>query len=519
VNVLDYGAKGDGTTVDRVAINAAIQALPERYGVLYFPPLTYNIGPITSAAEDLNTLLFDHKYDLTVIAYGAKFIITTTGSPLVWGRLIHHPNVDGFTWLGGSFYDLGSDISLEFKMCDTFFLWYGYSPNPVSPGRIRIEDVYCNKMGSLAIIGGTYATPRLRDIHITGTADQCFYGVVLQENGDQSYCKLLCLDCRRAYFVYGVTGFEADIHAVDTAANFGSSALIIIHAGQGNTTSGRLKATIVGYAEHSAAVALTIQRPAFDGPRAIRDVEVDLHLENLVNPQTMVPVGFTAYNPAPPFEGDTQSPTDAQWQNIRIRGDFGGYPKLGGNAILFNSIPLIECRLSVDDSLLPWLFVGAANDPASHFPNCVVQTGPETERRWRIGDISTQTIRIPCYGYLSNPFMLRVTHWINDGALLFQNTTFVEDVLFAYADSGGAVGIVQRSNLHDVNYTSGATVTYTAVDDGINVTYSGAAYNTSTSMITQVVQRLSAFAYSDEHFSAWGFPRVTISLSGTGTVT
>jgi hypothetical protein len=44
VNVRNYGAVGDGVADDTVAVQAALAALPNNKGILYFPPGTYGIG-------------------------------------------------------------------------------------------------------------------------------------------------------------------------------------------------------------------------------------------------------------------------------------------------------------------------------------------------------------------------------------------------------------------------------------------------------------------------------------------
>ncbi|MGH7451063.1 MAG: glycosyl hydrolase family 28-related protein, partial [bacterium] len=43
LNVKDFGAKGDGIADDTTAIQAAIDALPNDGGVVFFPSGIYNI--------------------------------------------------------------------------------------------------------------------------------------------------------------------------------------------------------------------------------------------------------------------------------------------------------------------------------------------------------------------------------------------------------------------------------------------------------------------------------------------
>ena len=72
VNVLDYGAAGDGVTNDTAAIQAAATALT-RGQTLYFPAGQYVIGQI----------VFDGKSNITVSAYGARFTLTGNSAGFV----------------------------------------------------------------------------------------------------------------------------------------------------------------------------------------------------------------------------------------------------------------------------------------------------------------------------------------------------------------------------------------------------------------------------------------------------
>ena len=53
INVKNYGATGDGTTDDTVAIQAAVDAVPAEGGVVYFPDGDYVLGGVTIDGNDI----------------------------------------------------------------------------------------------------------------------------------------------------------------------------------------------------------------------------------------------------------------------------------------------------------------------------------------------------------------------------------------------------------------------------------------------------------------------------------
>lgn len=100
INVLDYGAVGDGSTNDAAAIQAAVDALPASGGVLVFPSeKTFVIeAPIT----------FSGKSDFTVTGYGATIRCGAT-------RITSYLNLDGAvnaTVIGLSFDQRGAQMPL-----------------------------------------------------------------------------------------------------------------------------------------------------------------------------------------------------------------------------------------------------------------------------------------------------------------------------------------------------------------------------------------------------------------------
>ena len=66
VNVLDYGATGDGITDDTDAILLAIAAMPASGGALFFPARTYIVNSVFE-----NGLRFNGKSNFVVEGYGA----------------------------------------------------------------------------------------------------------------------------------------------------------------------------------------------------------------------------------------------------------------------------------------------------------------------------------------------------------------------------------------------------------------------------------------------------------------
>jgi hypothetical protein len=79
VNVLDFGATGDGVTDDTDAILAAIAAMPSSGGALFFPAAMYIVN-----SDNLNGLKFNGKSNFVVEGYGAT-IKVKAGASVVGG--------------------------------------------------------------------------------------------------------------------------------------------------------------------------------------------------------------------------------------------------------------------------------------------------------------------------------------------------------------------------------------------------------------------------------------------------
>jgi hypothetical protein len=102
LNVMDYGAIGDGSTNDSPAINATIAALPSMGGTILFPPGTYLIGStITIDRDDVALVGGGGRSSATLQAangLNAAMIATTqptTGAQVRRGIRIEHLYLNG----------------------------------------------------------------------------------------------------------------------------------------------------------------------------------------------------------------------------------------------------------------------------------------------------------------------------------------------------------------------------------------------------------------------------------------
>lgn len=89
VNIIDFGATGDGVTNDTAAIQAAATALTQGQ-ILYFPAGQYVIGQI----------IFDGKSNIGVSAYGARFTLSGNNAGFVVKGVCNNIYVSGGTITG-----------------------------------------------------------------------------------------------------------------------------------------------------------------------------------------------------------------------------------------------------------------------------------------------------------------------------------------------------------------------------------------------------------------------------------
>ena len=90
INVLDFGATGNGTTDDTAAINAAINALPATAGVLYLPAGNYLVTGGLTLAKAGTVVLGDGCGDATDGTAGLTRITCASGTATIFTATAHN---------------------------------------------------------------------------------------------------------------------------------------------------------------------------------------------------------------------------------------------------------------------------------------------------------------------------------------------------------------------------------------------------------------------------------------------
>lgn len=108
-SVTDFGARGDGVTDDRAAIQAAIDSMPARGGVIYFPAGKYKVNAVSGIGlnlvnKDSLTLWGERALDFNSGTQGARLVAGSANMSLVsctpsgnkqHGHRFHGINFDG----------------------------------------------------------------------------------------------------------------------------------------------------------------------------------------------------------------------------------------------------------------------------------------------------------------------------------------------------------------------------------------------------------------------------------------
>ena len=151
LNALDYGAKGDGTTDDTAALQAALNAIPATGGALYIPTGTYKTTSTLSCLGKSNVLIYGDGMGASVInasAVTSNLLVLgyTSGAPSP--AVLNNMTLDGFTIYGSGTAAMGHIVDFRGINNVVFNAMEFYNGYP--------EGVYCD--GSTVAFDGLRIT-------------------------------------------------------------------------------------------------------------------------------------------------------------------------------------------------------------------------------------------------------------------------------------------------------------------------------------------------------------------------
>lgn len=214
VSVKEYGAIGDGVTNDRAAIVAAFA----NHKNIFFPEGTYWMGEFSSSDRiiDLTT-----AGDDITINTGGNVELTCTSTTNVNPVFFYLRSNNRFKMQQMRFRDLnysrtnsrgGIAITMDAAGAD----W----------GGVDVDAIYAFNCYS-GIVIATKSTTRVRGVHIGVLSTiQCNRGYNGQDQGDNIVIDLLYAEqCERAVFIYGISGFHANVFVRN---NYGTTGVVNI---------------------------------------------------------------------------------------------------------------------------------------------------------------------------------------------------------------------------------------------------------------------------------------------------
>lgn len=294
-------------TSDYTVLRRAIEAWKARGGgrLALEPGRNYDLGAVAAG---------DHVFDLRGLAgaeldgNGATLRCTTAGHGKTQMFLVRACRDLTFTNLRAE--DRGTDLRREWRGMD--FLHLDASGGAIDG--VSLSGVTVDGAVSLLSCSGGPGSPRAARIRLTEVeARNCYYGLSFQENGDDVAGSLRAVNCRRAYFPYGVRSHDLALDIHHDGVGPGGDACILVKRYRRDTQDLAIRARFSGELPWRHLLKLETQPPAGE-VATIRDVDVRLEVDDAASARAqsnLVAIGALR-------NGQVQKRTSDRWEGIRV---------------------------------------------------------------------------------------------------------------------------------------------------------------------------------------------------------
>lgn len=296
---------------DRAVVSAAIEAWKRFGGALTFEPgRVYDLGSIDPPnpifrLEGVNGGVLDGR--------GATLRCYTSREGKTQMFLLRQSRNIVFRNFKAT--DSGAELELDWRGMD--FIHADGSAGGQGP--FTIEDVTVQGACSFFTASGLKGDERVRGITIRrGRAERCYYGINLQENGDDLLADLDARNCRRVYYAYGVARHSVRLDIRHNGFGPAATACILLVRALRDTRKIHVRARFSDFLPWTALVRFD-QKPPFARGALIEDVTVEIDVDKAAIAWAS-PVAF-AFSASNGRASPARNP--GALRNIRILGRLG----------------------------------------------------------------------------------------------------------------------------------------------------------------------------------------------------
>jgi hypothetical protein len=489
-----YGAVGDGVTVDLPALQSAFAVvIAAGSGAIYGTAGdVYYLGTLTSAVQT-NLCTVASLKNCVFYGNGCTIKTNTNVAGAFFGRVLSFTDPSNVALRDIFFTDSGFDQSQKgspnWQASHSIVVTTSGTANTSG---FRVEDCVASTTGSLfaAIQGGG---GRISGIRLTGATLNCTYGPNFQENGDDVTIDHYVLNPVRAYFPYGVTNHDVNLHVNNdgTNANAGANALIEIKRYQNDTRAIKARVTVTGaLLPWGCIYNLETQPNTGTTPAVMDSIDMDIRLSNSTTSSGCYPLQIRSYNQA----GVLQNPTGDTFSRLTLRGDFGNW----NIATVLQPVNIASVPGTTRGQLAfpPGMF-HPQTVYAQVFPGFEIQTKSNAYLNSMLGNLTVANTgacdarTIDLTNYNGTTYILKVRiNAVADVTLGSTSQTYAEYTLVGFV-TGSAVTV--SSNNVDISHTAGTASVLSWSTTGTFIQLALTNYNGANACLRMEIEHPAKF--------------------------